>query len=202
MKWSDKDIQQNLEEIWLENALAAEIAKTSQIIKRTKIFDPVDNIYGEPDANYGNSGNDEQGDAEGGMPGGGGGAPIGGGDMDFGDDGAMEDDMEVGAEGEMGMEDNAAEDGAMPDNPNEGSVPPMNDSIVRKLNLIKENKTKEFRKQIQEKQKKYGDILCERLLNKSLEKKFNKSDNETEHIKSLNEDLYKMIGQLQAYEKE
>ncbi|MDE5889205.1 MAG: portal protein, partial [Bacilli bacterium] len=136
MKWSDKEIQQNLEEIRLENALAAEIAKTSQIIKRTKIFDSVDNIYGEPDADYGNGGDGEQGDAEGGMPGGGGGAPIGGGDMDFGDDGAMEDDMEVGAEGEMGMEDNAAEDGAMPDNPNEGSVPPMNDSIVRKLNLI------------------------------------------------------------------
>lgn len=52
MKWSDKDIKDNFDEIRLEKALAAEYEKTSQIIKRTGVFDTVDRIYGEPGAEY------------------------------------------------------------------------------------------------------------------------------------------------------
>lgn len=52
MKWSDSEIKANLEEIRLEKALSAEIEKTSQIIKRTGLFDTVDKIYGEPGAEY------------------------------------------------------------------------------------------------------------------------------------------------------
>ena len=52
MKWSDKDIKENLEEIRLEKGLAAELDKTAQIIKRTGMFDTVDRIYGEPGAEY------------------------------------------------------------------------------------------------------------------------------------------------------
>ena len=71
MKWSDKEIKENLEEIRLEKGIAAELEKTAQIIKKTGIFDTVDRIYGEPGAEY-------QDDQQGGMPGEGG-APGGGG---------------------------------------------------------------------------------------------------------------------------
>ena len=40
LKWSDKEIADNLEELRLENALAGELKKTFQIIKRTgKVLD-------------------------------------------------------------------------------------------------------------------------------------------------------------------
>ena len=120
-KWSDKEIQQNLEEIRLETALAAELQKTMQIIKKTHLFDPVDNIYGEPGAEYSdNSG--QMDDEDGGMGGGsgmGGGMPMGG-DMDFGDD---MDGAEMGAEGDMGMDTAVGEDAAI-----NGQEPPMGDA--------------------------------------------------------------------------
>ena len=52
MKWSEKDIKENFEEIRLEKGIAAELEKTTQIIKKTGIFDTVDRIYGEPGAEY------------------------------------------------------------------------------------------------------------------------------------------------------
>ena len=96
MKWSDKDIKENFEEIRLEKALAAEYEKTAQIIKRTGIFDTVDRIYGEPGAEY----QEEQGGGpEGGTDGGpmGGGGGFGGGLDDFGAPGGDEG-LEVGGE--------------------------------------------------------------------------------------------------------
>ena len=96
MKWSDKDIKENFEEIRLEKALAAEYEKTAQIIKRTGIFDTVDRIYGEPGAEY----QEEQGGGpEGGPDGGpmGGGGGFGGGLDDFGAPGSDEG-LEVGGE--------------------------------------------------------------------------------------------------------
>lgn len=85
MKMSDKEIADNINEIRLEKALAAELEKTSQIIKRTGIFDPVDNIYGEVGAEYSEeTAGGENG--EGGDFGGGGlGGNLGGG-ADFGSD--------------------------------------------------------------------------------------------------------------------
>ena len=120
-KWSDKEIQQNLEEIRLETALAAELQKTMQIIKKTHLFDPVDNIYGEPGAEYSDNSN-QMDDEDGGMGGGsgmGGGMPMGG-DMDFGDD---MDGVEMGAEGDMGMDTAVGEDAAI-----NGQEPPMGDA--------------------------------------------------------------------------
>ena len=96
MKWSDKDIKENFEEIRLEKALAAEYEKTAQIIKRTGIFDTVDRIYGKPGAEY----QEEQGGGpEGGPDGGpmGGGGGFGGGLDDFGAPGGDEG-LEVGGE--------------------------------------------------------------------------------------------------------
>ena len=75
MKWSEKEIKENFEEIRLEKGIAAELEKTTQIIKKTGIFDTVDRIYGEPGAEYAD---DVQGQGEmGGGPGMGGG-PSGG----------------------------------------------------------------------------------------------------------------------------
>ena len=111
MKWSEKEIKENLEEIRLEKGIAAELEKTTQIIKKTGIFDTVDRIYGEPGAEYMD---DQQG--QGGMGndvgmGGGGAAPPPpmGGEGDIGGDlnglGAPGDDGSggdiAGAEGSM-----------------------------------------------------------------------------------------------------
>ena len=196
MKWSDKEIQRNLEEIRLENALAAELAKTSQIIKRTKIFDSVDNIYGDINAEYsdGNAEGGEGDDMGGGAPGGGG-MPIGGGDMDFGDGGAEGD--EIGAEGEMGMEDNMMEDNGVDGGPNDGSIPNIQDSIIHKLNVIKEEKQQALNKKMKEKHIHYAKILSERLTAKAFEKDVDITI--TDKIGSLNEEMSKIIDQLQNY---
>lgn len=205
MKWSDKEIQHNLEEIRLEFALAAELAKTSQIIKRTKLFDPVDNIYGESGAEYSEDNPNEEGGPDGGAPGGGGGMPIGGGDMDFGD-GAPGDDMEQGAEGEMPMEDAANEDmGNMDANdPNGGAIPPMGESVSKKLKLLTEIKQEKYRQEMKNKSQHYMDILCERLLQKTIDK-----ENESKQIPKvdfdnkillINEEMTKTIDQLRKYE--
>lgn len=107
MKWSDKDIQTNLEEIRLEKALAAELEKTTQIIKKTGLFDNVDRIYGEPGAEYQEQQPQGGGDEMGGAPpmGGGGGPMDMGGDMPpmEGDDGMGE---EVDALGDVGADEN------------------------------------------------------------------------------------------------
>jgi len=116
MKWSDKDIKENFEEIRLEKGIQAELEKTTQIIKRTGIFDTVDRIYGEPGAEY------QEQPAQGGMDGGGagggggmmGGAPPmdAGGGTDFGSEldgmdqpGADESGDIVGEEGSMPTQD-------------------------------------------------------------------------------------------------
>ena len=110
MKWSEKEIKENLEEIRLEKGIAAELEKTTQIIKKTGIFDTVDRIYGEPGAEYMDDMQGGQGgmDAGGAMGGGGappppmGEAPDMGGDMNGmgapGDDGSG---MMQGQEGSM-----------------------------------------------------------------------------------------------------
>ena len=116
MKWSEKEIKENLEEIRLEKGIAAELEKTTQIIKKTGIFDTVDRMYGEPGAEY----QDDQqgqggmgGDAGGGMGGGMGAPPppMGEGpDMDGQDIGGPGDDTIMmgggeGAEGSMPTQD-------------------------------------------------------------------------------------------------
>jgi hypothetical protein len=142
MKWSDKEIKENLEEIRLEKGIAAELEKTTQIIKRTGIFDIVDRIYGEPGAEY--QEDMQQGGPDGGMGGMGGGMPGGGGsfgsDLDnLGAPGGDENGEINGAEGseptgEMG----GNESGNTPPPP-----PPSNESINRKKKLIAENTIKE-----------------------------------------------------------
>ena len=140
MKWSDKEIKENLEEIRLEKGIAAELEKTTQIIKRTGIFDVVDRMYGEPGAEY--QEDMQQGGPDGGM---GGGMPGGGGGGSFGSDldslgapGAPEEGDITGNEGseptgEMGGGESG---GTTPPPP-----PPTNESINmfdRYLNVMNE----------------------------------------------------------------
>lgn len=103
MKWSDKDIKENLEEIRLEKGISAELEKTTQIIKRTGLFDTVDRIYGEPGAEYMDD-QAQQGGPDGGM----GGGPMSGGG-DFG--GSLD---ALGSPGEDEMGDIGGEEGSIP----------------------------------------------------------------------------------------
>jgi len=94
MGWSEKDIKQNLEEIRLEKGIVAELEKTTQIIKKTGIFDTVDKIYGEPGAEYTDDMPNGQGGMDNGMGGGMAPPPMGGGDLgdDLGELGSPNDD--------------------------------------------------------------------------------------------------------------
>ena len=121
--WSDKQISDNLEELRLEKALAAELEGTANIIKKTGLFNKVDNLYGDIEAmnNQNGGSGGEGGDDQGGVPGGGG-AP--------GDLGGMSDidgDM-GGAEGDMDMGDAAAMEGE-----EGGDGAPLAESFMNKL---------------------------------------------------------------------
>ena len=127
---SDTEIADNLNEIRLEKALAAELQLTQQVIKKTGIFDPTDRIYGDPEAKYDYSAMEEGGA---GGPGGGGGGPMPGGDMG-GDMGGIDslggpEGEDVGGEEEsMGMDSAPAAD----------SGEPVQESKKAKKNLITE----------------------------------------------------------------
>jgi hypothetical protein len=150
MKWSDKEIKENLEEIRLEKAIAAELEKTAQIIKRTGLFDTVDRIYGEPGAQYQEA---AQSPDAGGGPGGGGGPMGGGGGGDFGggldslgapggeEEGAVPGEEGAEPTGDMGAPEGG--EGAPPPTPNEsfrrGKKPLLNEKMVKKT-LLNQNK--------------------------------------------------------------
>ena len=193
-KWSDKEIKQNLEELRLETALAAELQKTNQIIKKTGLYDAVDNIYGEPGAQYsedtGEGNEDGMGD---GGPMGGGGAPIGGGDMDFGD-GDMEEDTgeDMGAEGEMDMGDVVAEEGAMDDS----TQPNIADSFIRNMQKKVINERKRVKEGIQKRSEKYSQILEKRLLQKDKEENTHKPVEIYDKAFFLNEEMNDIKNQL------
>lgn len=137
--WSEKEISDNLDELRLEKAISTELEQTAAIIKRTGLFDRVDNIYGEPGAEYGNNAGG-QGQEDGGMPGGGGGG-LG---MPMGDDMGMGEDTEGdlgGADGEMDMGDAAEAEGAPAP---EGESEPLQESFVEQLLKNTINKQKEM----------------------------------------------------------
>jgi hypothetical protein len=196
MKWSDREIKENLEEIRLEKGIAAELEKTTQIIKRTGIFDIVDRMYGEPGAQYQEDG--QQGGPEGGMgggmPGGGGGGSFGG-DLDnLGMPGEDEQGDIMGAEGSEPtgeMEGGGDNGGTTPPPP-----PPSNESINRNKKLIIENTLKESNVKL--------DSMFEQYINKIDEKieRSNKPESIIERTdiydKSLliNEEFSKMIDSL------
>ena len=199
-KWSDKEIKQNLEEIRLETALAAELQQTPQIIKRTGLFDTVDNLYGEPGAEYSQQpqGNEDR-DMGGGF-GGGGGMPIGGGDMDFGDEGGDMDE-EMGAEGEMdmGMAANENGIGGEPDmggEPNvEGGKPPV-------PNLAESLMSRMEKKVLNEQRRVKGDLAKRsKRYRKKLDESVTKRAEIYDKAFFLNEEMNDIKKQLEKFEK-
>ena len=162
--WSEKDIADNFEELRLEAALGAELKMTNQIIKRTGIFDKVDNIYGEAGAQYGSSSDKEQ-DEGGGMPSGGGAAAFGG-DMDM--DMPEGEDVE-GAEGDMDLGDMAAEEGGetggtqeQSPSGNEGGQQELAEAFIRKVKNTLDSKKAALLKERAEKTKHYHELLEKR----------------------------------------
>lgn len=140
MKMSDSEIKDMFNEIRLEKAMAAELASTANIIKKTGIFDSVDRIYGDYEAmNNPQSQQPQQGEEEGsGMGGfGGGGGFEGDMDMDLGEPGASE-------EGDLGGDAGTAD---MGDAPSVDAGEPLMENIIKKQKnktYIKENKIKSF----------------------------------------------------------
>lgn len=145
MKWSDKEIKENLEEIRLEKGLAAELEKTTQIIKRTGIFDIVDRMYGEPGAEYQEDAQagGPDGDMGGGMPGGGGGG-FGGGLDDLGMPGAEEEGDIQGAEGA----EPTGEMGGGPESPGGETPPPPTNENRNNKDVIVENMFEKYLERI------------------------------------------------------
>lgn len=172
LKWSDKEIADNLEELRLENALAGELKKTFQIIKRTGIFDPVDNVYGEAGAEY--SDTPEEGADDGGVMGGGGGsagAAIGGGDVDFGEEDMGGEEMDNGQEGEMNIENAANEDnggieGGQPEQANEN----LGSRYMKKLLTETLRKQKKISLDLQRREKHYAELLKKKINEERIEK--------------------------------
>lgn len=204
MKWSDKEIKENLEEIRLEKGISAELEKTTQIIKRTGLFDTVDRIYGEPGAEYMDD-QPQQGGPDGGMGGGsmGGGGDFGGGLDSLGAPGS--DDMgDIGGEeGSMPTGDIGGDAGAPPGGEAPGSSGPEAgdtpmESVNKKKPLITENTLKAMKKNSDKKL----DTLFEEYLNciDRKEKKAEEISYERANIydKSLliNEEFDKMISSL------
>lgn len=204
LKWSDKEIKDNLEEIRLEKAISAELEKTVQIIKRTGIFDTVDRMYGEPGAEY--QEDMQQGGPDGGMGGGmpgGGGGGFGGGLDDLGAPG-MEDEGDItgeeGAEPTMDMGGGEPDTGATP----EGGT---NESRNGKKPLL----TEEVLKNELNRSKSHADELFERYvsrLNIDEERKRKSDVNIVERTKIydksllINEEFNKMIESLNELDKD
>lgn len=187
MKWSEKDIKENFEEIRLERALSAELEKTAEIIKRTGIFDTVDRIYGEPNAQYQESQGGQEGMDGMGGPSGGGGGGFGGGIDDFGAPGAEGEDV-MGEEGTEPTADMGGADTA-PQGPDQQ---PM-ENIVRMKPLIKEHKDNR------------GTQIILNKLFESIDKRTPKPIKRVDvYDKTLmiNEDINKAIGMIDEYTKE
>lgn len=168
MKWDDNEIAQNLEEIRLEKALAGELLKTFEIIKRTKIFDPVDRIYGEPDAKYSDTPPGQEADISGGAGGGGFAGGDLGGDMEGLD---MEGDGDLSGEmGEMDM-DTAVNDNDTQSIPNDNAMESILNSFKDKL-IVEQSKIKT---KLNEKNKNYFEIYRKHLSDKTLTKDVTKT---------------------------
>lgn len=141
MKMSDAEIKEMFLEIRFEKAMAAELAATANIIKKTGMFDNVDRIYGDYEAMNGGGQPQQQGESEEDGLGGGGGGSLGGGmggdlggdmDMDLGEPGTEEGSDLGGETGETDMNGAPAAD--------EGE--PLMENRKRKRPVLAENKSK------------------------------------------------------------
>ena len=188
MKWSEKEIKENLEEIRLEKGIAAELEKTTQIIKKTGIFDTVDRIYGEPGAEYMD---DQQGQGGMGADGGMGGGPMGGGappPPPMGGEGDLGGELDTaGAPGQDQTGDIAGAEGSMP-TADMGSDP---NAPMEGVNKNKPLITEDFFKQ-------YMDALTEHK-HKPQETEYKRADIYDSESLLINEEFDKMINALSKF---
>lgn len=164
---TDKEIAEILNEIRIEAALAMEIQMTSQIIKRTGLFDKADRIYGEPGAEY-------QANPEGGEDGMGMGGAGGGGAMPMGDDFGSD----LGDLGEPGSEtegDIGGEEGSEPLDNSDNEMPlqekienMMNDYVQKSKNSFFERYMRHLKDNSDDSNKRPDIVNKNLLINESL----------------------------------
>lgn len=170
MKMSDAEIKEMFLEIRFEKAMAAELAATANIIKKTGMFDNVDRIYGDYEAMNGGGQAQQQGEGEEDGLGGGGGGGLGGGmggdlggdmDMDLGEPGA-EGGGDLGGEaGETDMGGAPAADGGEPLMENRKRRRPILSENKSKKHLITKSFTERYFDMLAEQSKKTEEIVEE-----------------------------------------
>ncbi len=169
MKMSDAEIKEMFLEIRFEKAMAAELAATANIIKKTGMFDNVDRIYGDYEAMNGGGQTQQQGEGEeDGLGGGGGG--LGGGlggdlggdmDMDLGEPGTEEGGDLGGEAGETDMGEAPAADGGEPLMENRKHRRPVLTENKSKKHLITKSFTERYFDMLAEHSKKTEEIVEE-----------------------------------------
>ena len=170
MKMSDAEIKEMFLEIRFEKAMAAELAATANIIKKTGMFDNVDRIYGDYEAMNGGGQTQQQEEGEEDGLGGGGGGGLGGGiggdlggdmDMDLGEPGA-EGGGDLGGEaGETDMGGAPAADGGEPLMENRKRRRPVLTENKSKKHLITKSFTERYFDMLAEQSKKTEEIVEE-----------------------------------------
>lgn len=199
MKMSDKEIKDMLNEVRLEKAIANELASTPNVIKKTGIFDIVDNIYGEPNVTVpAPAQGEEGGPSMGGGPGGGG--DVGGSLSMDSLGGAAED---TGGGGDIG---GAPSEGGMAEAPamdSGGGPMPLQEVTLRKQ---RKSMIKEYFDMLDEAQKKesgdveitYDYIGKNNILINEIKDNIDKLTSAEEQIENnsdmLEEALYKLKG--------
>ena len=170
MKMSDAEIKEMFLEIRFEKAMAAELAATANIIKKTGMFDNVDRIYGDYEAMNGGGQTQQQGEGEEDGLGGGGGGGLGGGmggdlggdmDMDLGEPGAEEGSDLGGEAGETDMGGAPAADGGEPLMENRKRRRPVLTENKSKKHLITKSFTERYFDMLAEHSKKTEEIVEE-----------------------------------------
>ena len=169
MKMSDAEIKEMFLEIRFEKAMAAELAATANIIKKTGMFDNVDRIYGDYEAMKSGGQAHQQGEGEeDGLGGGGGGlcgglgGDLGGNmDMDLGEPGAEEGGDLGGEAGETDMGGAPAADGGEPLMENRKRRRPVLTENKSKKHLITKSFTERYFDMLAEHSKKTEEIVEE-----------------------------------------
>ena len=183
MGWSEKEIKDNLEEIRLEKGIAAELEKTSQIIKRTGLFDTVDRMYGEPGAEYQDDMQQQGNPMEGGSAPMGGGGPIGGDDFGSGlDDLGMPGGDEEGDISGLEGSEPTSEMGGEPSQ--EGGGTPM-ESVNNNKPLITELRRNSYKKSLRD-----SEIKVNMLFSKYLKHLNDLNESKKQEISIEKADIY------------
>lgn len=183
MGWSEKEIKDNLEEIRLEKGISAELEKTSQIIKRTGLFDTVDRMYGEPGAEYQDDMQQQGNPMEGGGAPMGGGGPIGGDDFGSGlDDLGMPGGDEEGDISGLEGSEPTSEMGGEPSQ--EGGGTPM-ESVNNNKHLITELRRNSYKKSLRD-----SEIKVNMLFSKYLKHLNDLNESKKQEISIEKADIY------------